>query len=89
MKGAANPNDLDLLIEAREVGAYTRWTRGRKQCPASQRPIAGLRLMPSAEHHMLVWLSRGMHKVSRHLTREERIEIDVKRMIYPRWELDA
>ena len=87
VKGSDFPNDLDLLIEAREVGRTTGWKRGRK-LDKYQLRTHGCRLMPHGEREMLIWLTRGMKKVSRHMTYMETVEtIDVKRLIYPRWEI--
>lgn len=87
VKGSSAPNDLDLLIEMRAVGRRLNWRQARvdKRYYRS----CGIRVAPSCRHTALVWLSKGMRKVSRHLADEEQIPIDVKVMIYPRNDLAA
>jgi predicted nucleotidyltransferase len=74
-KGAAAPNDLDLLIDVEPAG--------------DTRIIVNLHLYPARQslHQFLVWLTRGMQKCSRHVLPDEAAAIDVKFLIYPRWEL--
>lgn len=88
VKGAESPNDLDVLIEADEAGRYTPWCLGRKLDHEHARRC-GFDSLPSSQHTLLLWLTRGMRNVSRHLTSREAVEIDVKRLIYPRWDIDA
>jgi hypothetical protein len=85
-KGSLTPNDLDLLIDLREVGRGRRWCRGQKFDKRVWRSY-GYRIRPDSRHQALVWLTRGMRHVSRHLVGVEQAPIDVKCLIYPRWEL--
>jgi hypothetical protein len=85
-KGAAEPNDLDLLIDARSAGRRIIWKRGRKLDKGYLRSYRA-RDMPRSKTAFLKWLTRGMRRVSRHLAAVEEIPIDVKLLIYPRWDL--
>lgn len=85
-KGSQAPNDLDLLIDIREVGRHRTWRQGaiNKQYLRSYSiPVAR-----STTEEALKWLTKNMRMVSRHTTQSERVEIDVKKMIYPRYEMD-
>lgn len=85
-KGALAPNDLDLLIELRECGRRrtAKHTRTDKRLYRDH----GLRLAPSAREDCLKWLTRGMRMVSRHCADTEFAVIDVKKMIYPKYEME-
>jgi hypothetical protein len=86
VKGSLEPNDLDLLIEAVAVGDPIPWCRGRKLDHYRQRS-RGWRTLPDPMHQAFVWLTNGMRGVSRHLASSECVEIDVRRLIYPRWDM--
>lgn len=85
VKGSPNPNDLDLLIELKECGRF----RTRRQARLDKRYFRnyGIRLALPSRDEALKWLTKGMRKVSRHCVDTERVEIDVKVMIYPRMDL--
>lgn len=85
VKGSLTPNDLDILIDIKAVGRRTRWVLGRKLDREYSRRY-GFDQMPNSERYALLWLTRGMRKVSRHTTDVEKVEIDVKRLIYPRFD---
>ena len=86
-KGSALPNDLDILIEAKEAGRRYAWTRGRKLDREYTRRY-GMNATPSSMDEFLKWLTRGMRKVSRHRVGNECMPIDVKILIYPKWKLN-
>lgn len=88
VKGSQCPNDLDLLIDLERAGKRLGW-RQTKYDRRYFRSYGGVKVAPSAEHQALVWLSKGMQKVSRHPLHMEEVEIDVKVMIYPRDDLTA
>lgn len=85
VKGSQNPNDLDLLIDLHPVGR----TRRAIETKVDRRLLRdhGVRLAPSSEAYALMWLTKGMKMVSRHTTRSECTEFDVKVLIYPRCEM--
>ncbi len=85
VKGSLTPGDLDILIDIRPVGRRTRWVRGRKLDREYSRRY-GFDKMPDSRRYALLWLTRGMRLVSRHTTDVEEVEIDVKRLIYPRFD---
>lgn len=82
IKGSQEPNDLDLLIELRPVGRHRTWRQGKLD-KRSLRDY-GYRVAISSEAYALMWLTKGMKKVSRHTTRSEAAELDVKVLMYPR-----
>ena len=87
-KGSETPNDVDVMIEGREVGRFHRWCRGRV-LDKRYRHACGMSTAPASRQAFLVWLTKGMKKVSRHCTESDAVELDVKYLIYPRWEMPA
>lgn len=85
-KGSRAPNDLDLLIDSRRAGRRWLWLRGRKLDKRYLRSY-GIATMPEAERDFRLWLTRGMRKVSRHKFGIVDVPVDVKYLIYPRWDL--
>lgn len=85
-KGSESPNDLDLLIDLDPCGRRITWRQGRMDKEYYRR--YGIKVPQSSEVDALKWLTKGMRQVSRHTTKSEQIEIDVKLEIYPRWMLD-
>lgn len=87
VKGSLAPNDLDLLIEARQVGRVQNWRR----VGVDRRYLRsyGVRKAPDARNQMLIWLTRNMRGVSRHLADVETVDIDKRVLIYPRNDLLA
>lgn len=85
-KGSESPNDLDLLIEIRYAGRRRSW----RQASADKAYFRahGIRVAPSARQYALKWLTKGMRMVSRHCADEECVDIDVKTLIYPRYDLE-
>jgi predicted nucleotidyltransferase len=81
-KGSEWPNDLDLLIEARECGRHRSHKPTRIDKGFLRR--IGIALAPSARREALKWLTKGMRKVSRHSADEETVPIDIKILLYPR-----
>jgi len=81
VKGSKAPNDLDLLIEMKAAGRRRKW----RQTTTDRRyyQLYGVRRAPNCRNQALIWLTKGMRKVSRHLLDTEEVEIDVKVMIYP------
>jgi predicted nucleotidyltransferase len=86
VKGSTAPNDLDVLIEINEVGRRRSAAQGR-MCKKYYRAF-GVRVAASTTEEALKWLTKGMKKVSRHTTNGETAELDVKVLIYPRWDMD-
>ena len=90
-KGSQNPNDLDILIEMRHCGRHRTWKQGKLDKPMYR--AGGYRLAACSHQEALKWLTKGMRLVSRHTTESEGLFrknlIDVKKMIYPRYELDS
>jgi predicted nucleotidyltransferase len=82
VKGAENPNDLDVLIEAKACGKFRRCCHVTYDRDYFRR--FGVRVAGCSRWYMLKWLTRGMKNVSRHFTDVEGVEIDVKVLIYPR-----
>ena len=87
VKGSQTPNDLDLLIEMRPAGRWRNWRESRVD--RRHYRSYGIKRAPSCRDAALIWLTKGMRKVSRHLSDVEGVEIDVKVMIYPRNDLPA
>lgn len=88
VKGSQEPNDLDILIDCREVGRVKNW----KQSSLDKRYLRnhGLRFPPGSTNDLLKWLTKGMKKVSRHLAHAEQgIDLRPMVMIYPRNDLPA
>lgn len=84
VKGSLSPNDLDLLIDLSGYGKIFRPPeRPQAKTPAWAKHYNMCR---SSRELALVWLTRGMKNVSRHLVGEEEVEIDVMQMIYPHFE---
>lgn len=85
VKGSENPNDLDLLIEVDRAGRY----RSARQARVDKRYLHahGMRFAPCSIEYTLKWLTRGMKMVSRHTTHNEGAKLDVKVLIYPRWDM--
>jgi hypothetical protein len=90
-KGSENPSDLDLLIEMRDCGRHRTWQQGKLD--KRSRRQYGCMLAIDSRKETLKWLTKGMRLVSRHTTDSEGLFhknlIDVKKMIYPRFELDS
>jgi len=86
VKRSKAPNDLDILIEIKEVGRSRRWTQGKLDRQFHK--ATGMRVALSATHEALKWMTKGMKKVSRHTTHNESAELDVKVLIYPRWDME-
>lgn len=84
-KGSQAPNDLDVLIEIKECGQHRNW----KQAKLDRRYLRsyGMKQAPSAIQAALQWLTKGMRLVSRHTTRSEASVLDVKTLIYPRYDM--
>ena len=84
-KGSSSPNDLDLLIEMKECGRHYNWRQAR----LDKRYLAayGCRCPVTSESYALKWLTKGMKLVSRHTTRSECAQLDVKKLIYPRYDM--
>lgn len=83
IKGAADPNDLDVLIDCFVVGPYQRWPHVK----VDKRYLHdyGCRVAPNSINEGFRWLARGMRNVSRHSWQQERaLGIDKMVMIYPR-----
>lgn len=85
IKGSQTPNDLDLMIEMREVGR--RFNAQQTRVDRAYLRAHGLRFAPRAEFDALKWLTKGMRNVSRHTRDYEATEIDKMVMIYPRNDL--
>ena len=84
-KGSESPNDLDLLIEAEECGRHRSWRQTRYDKEMRRR--YGYLSTVNATDEALKWLTKGMKKVSRHIAAREKVEIDVKVLLYPRNDL--
>ena len=85
-KGSQSPNDLDVLIELKPCGRYLRWTNGALDKRYYR--ATGIKVARSPTQEALKWISKGMKMVSRHTTNSESVDIDVKKLIYPRYEMD-
>lgn len=84
-KGSQNPNDLDLMIEIKECGRRKTW----RQTSINKRfyRSCGVRTAPDSREYALKWLTKGMKLVSRHCSDSDSVVLDVKTLIYPRFEL--
>ncbi len=87
MKGAQEPNDLDLLIDLEPCGRWRSWRQGKLDKEYLRR--YGMWQAVSAEKEALKWLTKGMRKVSRHTLPDEAAVIDIKVLLYPRNDLIA
>lgn len=85
-KGSQNPNDLDLLIEIKECGRRIR--KGGYKVDKRYLRATGIVTGCDPIEYALKWISKGMKMVSRHTTRSEATKLDVKKLIYPRYEMD-
>ena len=85
-KGSQSPNDLDVLIELRPCGRRRRWENGAIDRDLRRR--MGIKVAQCSPPYTLKWLTKGMKMVSRHTTFSETAELDVKKLIYPRYEMD-
>jgi len=86
-KGSQTPNDLDLMIEIKVCGRHKSWEQSTidKRYHRSY----GIRAAPDSRSYALKWLTKGMKLVSRHCTDMDAVALDVKTLIYPRFELSA
>jgi hypothetical protein len=88
VKGSQTPNDLDVLLDLREVGLPRRWRNGKLDKRAL-RSYGYWRAINSTDE-ALKWISKGMKKVSRHLVETEKgLDLSPMVMIYPRNDLPA
>lgn len=88
VKGAQEPNDLDIMVRANVAGRRREWWQGKIDNQFHRRH--GVCVPLNAEREMYKWLSKGMKKVSRHEhKREKGLGIDVMVMIYPRNDFPA
>jgi predicted nucleotidyltransferase len=85
-KGSPEPNDLDILIDMHSVGMLQLYTEGRRLDKYKWKAYR-IKVCHSGSNEVLKWLTKGMQKVSRHVLHDEAAVIDVKYLIYPRWEL--
>ena len=85
VKGSQNPNDLDLLIDMDYHGERQSWEKVGYD-PQYYRSC-GVRCARSSKEEAMKWLTKGMKKVSRHCAKSEKAPLDVKVMIYPKFEL--
>lgn len=85
IKRSQNPNDLDLLIELEATGNWQNWEDVGFDPDYLRR--YGVHCARSSCNEALMWLTKGMKNVSRHCVDDEQVEIDVKVMIYPTFEL--
>lgn len=85
VKGSLNPNDLDLLIDLKASGNWQEWEDVGFDPEYLRR--YGRHTTRQSSSEALMWLTKGMRNVSRHCTDKEKVEIDVKVMIYPIFEL--
>jgi hypothetical protein len=85
IKGSLAPNDLDLLIDLREVGR--RFTAEQTRVDRVRLRAHGLWLAPPARSEALKWITKNMRNVSRHCRDSEFAVIDKLVMIYPRNDL--
>lgn len=85
VKGAANPHDLDILMDGYGAGRRFLYCRGRKFDKQFRHQV-GFRIMPDSVTQARRYLSRGMKMVRVH-----RFDVDgdiayPRVMIYPRWD---
>lgn len=86
-KGSDAPNDLDVMIELRMAGRRRTWRQSRVDLEYLRRH--GVRCAPQSRDYFLKWLTKGMRGVSRHCTDMDCVELDVKTLIYPRYDLET
>lgn len=84
-KGSESPNDLDLLVDYENHGDRQSWRDVGVDLEYQRRH--GVDLVKPSINEALKWLTKGMRKVSRHTTASECVEIDVKKMIYPKYRM--
>lgn len=102
VKGSQNPNDLDLLIEMKETAKGRGWWENKNLVRLDKRAARryGFRNPICSTHEVMVWLTKGTQKTSRHVFRDKEdyqcdpetgwiARIDKKVMIYPRNDLKA
>ena len=84
-KGSQSPNDLDILIDCERVGRRFTW----QQTKVNKRFLHsyGIKTSQDGENEALKWLTKGMRFVSRHTLTDECAVLDVKTLIYPRYDL--
>lgn len=92
VKGKANPNDTDILIEFVNVGEQR--DEEKKQCKRNPSwwKSEGISFPLRAEHSANRSLSKGMRNISIHNFRVDGSYEDIpatKVMIYPKWELSV
>ena len=85
-KGSDAPNDLDVLIELKECGRHYTWRQARLDRRYFR--AHGIRCAIESREDFLKWLTKGMRLVSRHCADSEGAVLDVKKLIYPRYEMD-
>lgn len=88
VKGSQAPNDLDLLIESKEVGRVRTWKQGKLDRRFLH--MFRTRRAISARDEAYKWLTKGMKKVSRHCSDAEKgIDLRPLVMLYPRNDLPS
>ena len=85
-KGSEFPNDLDVLIDWKEHGRQRR-------CPEVSADKGwerryGRQLPKDSRWPAMKWLTKGMRGVSRHDLKWDEADLDVKKLIYPVYEMD-
>lgn len=83
VKGALEPNDLDLLIATEATGVNRSWKEVGFD-PAYLR-ATGVHTPRDSKEEAYKWLTKGMRNVSRHDAAIEMIRIDKKIEIYPKY----
>lgn len=91
-KGKLNPNDVDILIEMKEVGFRSiNYSNRRKSInffvDKDYQRRYGLAFPKPSGPTALKWIRNKKHNVSLHWTAIDRVDPDVKIMIYPRNDL--
>lgn len=82
VKGSANPNDLDVLIDMSVAGRH--FTRRTMPVDKQYLRTYGMKITYCSEWYALKWLTKGMRNVSRHRLSDDQAELDVKVLLYPR-----
>lgn len=82
VKGKAEPNDLDLLIDCEEGGAVIRIEDGGILDKEYLRRY-GIERVARSKYSAFIWLTKGMKKVHRIDAFEECTEFDVIVELYP------
>ena len=85
-KGAENPNDVDIFIELQEVGKHNRYVDGGEiLLDKEYYRRYGMKFAKKANDAALMWLRKGMKKISFHIVGDDLIfdTVDKKIMIYP------